>query len=125
MKSPEGEIDLLMAAQALAKPHTTSNGRASQMLDVQTFCFHIQGMSIDTLALARELRAAEMPQAQAEAFAAALGRSFTETIATKSDLAHLEAKIEIKIEQASSRLLLWFIGTNTALAAMLLAAIKF
>lgn len=115
-------------------------------------------MSIDTLALARELRAAEMPQAQAEAFAAALGRSFSETAATKADLDQLaattkadlnqlaaatkadlnqlaaaakadlnqlESRLDTKIEKATSRLLFWFIGTNTALAAMLVAAIKF
>lgn len=93
-------------------------------------------MSIDTLLLARELRLAEMPQAQAEAIAGALGRSFTETAATKSDLNLLKSeletriehgKIELKaeIEQARSSLLVWFIGANTALAAMLLAAIKF
>ena len=48
-------------------------------------------MSIDTLTLSRELRAADFAQPQAEALAAAIGKAVTETSATKADLAELRA----------------------------------
>ena len=51
-------------------------------------------MSVDTLSLARELRAAHFEGEQAEAIAAAIGRSVTETTATKADLAQLGAELD-------------------------------
>ena len=85
-------------------------------------------MTVDTLSIARELKATKMPAAQAEAIAAAIGYSLHENVATKSDLRELElrfdAKIDAKIENLKSTMMLWFIGTNLTMAAIVLAALK-
>jgi hypothetical protein len=85
-------------------------------------------MSVDTLSIARELKATKMPAAQAEAIAAAIGYSLHENVATKSDLRELElrfdSKIDAKIENLKSTMMLWFIGTNLTMAAIILAALK-
>ena len=92
-------------------------------------------MTVDTLSLAKELRAAELPPMQAEAIAAAIGRAVIEGAATKADIqmlrselqqmkAELEAKIDTKIEQLRKTLMTWFIGTNLTLAAIIMAVVK-
>ena len=80
-------------------------------------------MTVDTLSIALELKAAEVPAAQAEAIAAVIGRSAAEsltTAATKADIAQLETKIE----QLRSTLMTWFIGTVLTLAAIIIAVVK-
>ena len=110
-------------------------------------------MSVDTLTLARELRAAEIEPGQAEAIAAAIGRAVVETAATKADLLELRsatksdivqlgaelrsessrlgtdlrseiAKLDTKIESSINKLLVWFIGTQIALGGIIVAIIK-
>ncbi len=92
-------------------------------------------MTVDTLSLARELRAADLAGPQAEAIAAAIGRAVTETSATKDDLARVEAslrleiarldgKMETKVEALRSSLLSWFVGTQLAVGALVVALVK-
>ena len=103
-------------------------------------------MSVDTRSLARELRAANLALPQAEAIATAIGRAVTETAATKTDLAELRAatrsdidlikvelertKIELRgeiraaSESVKSTLVMWFVGTQIALGAIIIAALK-
>ena len=96
-------------------------------------------MTVDTLSIARELKAAEVPAAQAEAIAAAIGRSVLEGTATKADLqqtqsmfkadllqleSRLDDRIDAKIERLRATLMMWFIGTNLTLAAIIIAAVK-
>ena len=81
-------------------------------------------MSVDTLSIARDLRAAELPPAQAKAIAAAIGHSILESAATKSDLAQVEARLETKIEQLRVTMMTWFIGTGLTLSAVIIAAVK-
>ena len=110
-------------------------------------------MNIDTLSIARDLRATELPPEQAEAIAAAIGRAVSESSATKADLelvrAGLEAKIEhvrtsleAKIEQVKAgleikiealrtemertrnQILLGIVSTQVALAGIIIAVIK-
>ena len=68
-------------------------------------------MMVDTLTIARELKAAELPVGQAEAIAAAIGRSVTETAVTKTDLDVLKQELKGDMDRLHNRLLLWFIGT--------------
>jgi len=92
-------------------------------------------VNIDTLSIARELRAADFPEGQAEAIAAAIGRSAGESMenaATKGDIAQLrteisngELRLEAKIEAVQSKLIMWFVGTQLAFVALLGAMIKF
>ena len=81
-------------------------------------------MSIDTLSIARCLRAVDMPQSQPEAAAAAIGTSILETAVTKSDVAQVEARLDTKIEQLKGSMFTWFIATNLTIAAAVLAAVK-
>jgi hypothetical protein len=81
-------------------------------------------MSVDTLSLARELRAADLAGPQAEAIAAAIGRAVTETAATKADLENLGHQLSAKIEALRSSMLLWFIGTQVAVGALIVALVK-
>jgi hypothetical protein len=60
---------------------------------------------MDTLAIARDLRGADLTQAQAEAIASAIGRSVVENSATKSDLENLRLALKGEIDglQASTK----------------------
>ena len=110
-------------------------------------------MSLDTLSIARELRAADLAPSQAEAIASAIGRAVSEGAASKSDIELLIAKIDgldakltaridgvegklsaqtdaaeqrltAKIEGMRSSLLIWLIGVVIAVTGLLIAIDK-
>jgi hypothetical protein len=84
-------------------------------------------MAVDTLSISRDLKAAEVPAVQAEAIAAAIGRSAGDSMensATKSDLAQVESRLEAKIEALQSKLIMWFVSTQIAFVAIIAAIIK-
>ncbi len=89
-------------------------------------------MNVDTLAIARDLRATELPAAQAEAIAAAIGRSVYDGVATKPDIEiivqkidALDARLTAKIENARSSLLIWLMGIIVASVGVVIAVLKF
>lgn len=88
-------------------------------------------MMVDTLTIARELKAADLPEGQAEAIAAAIGRSVSETAATKADveLAKQELRGDIHrlrgdMERLARTLIVWFIGTQVTIGGLIVAIIK-
>lgn len=99
-------------------------------------------MSFDTLSIARDLRAAELPAEQAEAIAAAIGRSMAEGAASKTDsekliarsdalertiaaqMQALDAQITSKIDNARSTLLTWLVGVIVATAGVIIAVLR-
>lgn len=99
-------------------------------------------MNVDTLSIARDLKASELPAAQAEAIAAAIGRAVVESSATKADLhlmgAGLDAKIQqvsgqlegkleqvrTEIERSRNQIIVGFISTQIAIAGLVIAAVK-
>ena len=99
-------------------------------------------MMVDTLTIARELRAADLPTGQAEAIAAAIGRSITESSATKADVetarlmmkgdldgAKQELRTEIErlrteMERANNRLLVWLMSAMVTLGGIIIAVVK-
>lgn len=81
-------------------------------------------MTVDTLKIAKDLRAADLPPAQAEAIAAAIGISVLESAATKADLLQLKTELEAKIEQLKSSLLMWMIATQLTFTGIIIAAMK-
>ena len=81
-------------------------------------------MHIDTLSIARDLKATESPPAQAEAIAAAIGRSVTEGVATKVDLQLMEERLTARVEGAKSQILIWLMGAIFAAAGAIIAVIK-
>jgi hypothetical protein len=89
-------------------------------------------MNVDTLAIARDLRATELPAAQAEAIAAAIGRSVNDGVATKPDIEIIVQKIDAldawltaTIESARSSLLIWLMGIIVASVGVVIAVLKF
>lgn len=99
-------------------------------------------MMVDTLAIARELKAADPPAGQAEAIAVAIGKPIAEASATKADVdtirvtlkADLElAKQELRtdiagvrtdMERIRNQLVLWFVSLQIALVGLIIALIK-
>ena len=95
-------------------------------------------MYIDTLSIARDLKATELPADQVEAIAAAIGHSVTEGAASKADVqlirsdfqvlrADLQAseeRLTARIEAASRQTLVWLAGAIFAVAGLLIATIK-
>lgn len=99
-------------------------------------------MNIDTLSIARELRAADLPDGQAEAIAAAIGRAVTEATATKADLdlakqelraesgsirqelERFRQEVDAKLERVKNEIIRWFIASQITTAAVIIAAIK-
>ena len=81
-------------------------------------------MMVDTLTIARELRAAELPSGQAEAIAAAIGRSVTETAATKADLDLVKHELKVEIERTRNQILIWIMSAMVALAGLIVAVVK-
>lgn len=69
----------------------------------------------DTLAYAKRLKAAGVPEAQAEAQAEALAAAITNELVTKPDLNEAVLKLEGKIS-----ILQWMIGFNLALSVTIL-----
>ena len=61
-------------------------------------------MNIDTLSIARDLRATELPREQAEAIAAAVGRAVVESTATKADLDMVRVGLKADLEQVRAGL---------------------
>lgn len=106
-------------------------------------------MHIDTLSIARDLKAADLPPAQAEAIATAIGQALREGVATKGDIEALagqqeryrsEAKAEsatlraemksieqtlrAEIERSRNQILVWIIGAQVALSGLTIALVK-
>lgn len=88
-------------------------------------------MMVDTLTIARELKAADLPSGQA----AAVGRFISETAMTKADLenvrvalkAGLEAlrhELRTEIERARDLLVLWVASTQIAIGGLITASIE-
>jgi hypothetical protein len=61
-------------------------------------------MSVDTLALAKELRAANIEAAHAEAIAAAIGKSVSEGAASKADLQAAEKALRADLQTVEKAL---------------------
>jgi hypothetical protein len=101
--------------------------------------------TIDTLEVAKELKAAGFDQAQAEAVARLVRRSQDldlSALATKADLSELRAatkgdlsdtkadltteinRLELKIESTKTDILRWMVVTQIALGGFIFAAIK-
>ncbi len=88
-------------------------------------------MMVDTLAIARELKAADLPEGQAEAIAAAIGKSVAETSATKADLElakhELRADIErlrTEVEKTRNQLLVWIMSALVAFTGLIIGVVK-
>ena len=79
--------------------------------------------TFDTLAAARDLKAAGVEPAQAEAFAEALRKAATadrDELATRADIRALEARLEARLD----RLLLQLGGVVIAAAGLTVALVK-
>ncbi len=84
-------------------------------------------IAFDTLAYAKRLRDAGVPEPQAEAQAAALAEALKSSageLATKADLKELELRLETRLETMKADLLKWVIGLFIAQVGLFAALVK-
>lgn len=90
----------------------------------------------DTLAFSKKLRAAGVPEKQAEVQAEALAEIFDENLATKKDLKQLENALKkdikeleqnqnLKMAELKNELIKWVFGISMAQAAIIISTLKF
>lgn len=79
----------------------------------------------DTLAYAEKLEAAGFTPQQAKGQAHALREIIDDQIATKQDLAALDASVATKIAETRAELIKWYVGTMFAMTGVIAGLIKF
>ena len=83
--------------------------------------------TFDTLAYARKLRNAGIPEPHAEAQAVALAEALqqnTGELATKADLKELELRLDVWLEVMKADLLKWVVGLFIAQIGLFAALVK-
>ena len=80
--------------------------------------------AIDTLRYARRLKAAGVPEHQAEEMATALGEELVDNLVTKTDIAQLKAELKTDIAALESRLTWRMLGGFAVLLTIAVALIK-
>ncbi|MGH6847502.1 MAG: hypothetical protein ACREC0_08710 [Methylocella sp.] len=84
----------------------------------------MNALLFDTLRLSRTLRdKGHFTPEQAEALAEALGEATQGDLATKADLARLEAELEARIAEAKADILKWVVGAIGFQTVVILAAL--
>lgn len=81
----------------------------------------------DTLAIVHRLEAAGVERDVAEAHAAAIQTAVDdrqEHLATKADLARLEAAVEVRLAAVEARLTWRMVGLQVAIGGLIVAALK-
>ena len=91
----------------------------------------MNALTFDTLAYVKRLREAGMENAQAEAQAEALSLAIQDSVATKNDIAHLEARLsqtelvlKSEIREAQVTGLKWLVPLLVGQTAVLAALVK-
>ncbi|GGD98181.1 hypothetical protein GCM10010985_61160 [Caballeronia grimmiae] len=86
---------------------------------------HMTAIVFDTLAYAEKLEAAGFTAEQAKGQAHALREIIDNQIATKQDIASLDASITAKLADAKAELIKWVVGTMFAMTALFVGVVKF
>jgi hypothetical protein len=82
-------------------------------------------ITFDTLKFVRTLKAAGVPEIQAEAFSEAFKDAQSDAeIATKHDLKELELRLEAKINEVKFDMVKWIAGMLIAQAGLVAALVK-
>ena len=82
-------------------------------------------ITFDTLKFVRTLKAAGVPENQAEAFSEAFKDAQSDAeIATKHDLKELELRLEAKINEVKFDMVKWIAGMLIAQAGLVAALVK-
>ena len=88
-------------------------------------------VAVDTLSIARGLRDAKVPTGQAEAIAAAIGRSLTESAASKADLREIDSRIDRldisidgKLDRLKVEMFRWFLASTLTIIGAMIAVAK-
>ena len=80
--------------------------------------------AFDTLKAAEELTAAGLPEAHAKAIAGTMRNAVSEEVATKADLANLEARIDARIAALETRMVKFGSGLAVAVVAALFGLLR-
>ncbi|PTB17987.1 DUF1640 domain-containing protein [Trinickia symbiotica] len=78
----------------------------------------------DTLAYAEKLEAAGFTHEQAKGQAHALREMIDDQIATKQDLAALDASVSARLSEMKAELIKWYIGTTFGMTALVVGLLK-
>jgi len=78
----------------------------------------------DTLQYANKLKAAGVPDKQAEVQAEAMAEIVEEKLATKTDLKQLEQSVDLKLANLKNELIKWVLGVSVAQAAIIISCLK-
>ena len=82
-------------------------------------------VTFDTLKFVRTLKAAGVPENQAEAFSEAFKDAQSDTeLATKYDLKELELRLEARINEVKYDMIKWIAGMLIALAGLVAALVR-
>lgn len=85
----------------------------------------MRAITFDTLKFVRTLKAAGVPENQAEAFSEAFKDAQNDAeIATKHDLKELELRLEAKINEVKFDMVKWIAGMLIAQAGLVAALVK-
>lgn len=84
----------------------------------------MSSITFDKLAYVDTLTKGGVPEGQARAQADALDVALRDTVATKGDIARLEANVARGLAEQKADILKWMIGAFIAFAAIIIAAIK-
>lgn len=78
----------------------------------------------DTLAYAEKLEAAGFTSEQAKGQAHALREIIDDQIATKQDIAALDASVSTRLAELKAELIKWYIGSMFAMTAVIVGLVK-
>lgn len=81
-------------------------------------------ITFDTLHFAKRLQKVGFSPEQAEVQAELLAEAFDEKIATKQDIKHLRADMQLKMAELKNELIKWVLGVSVAQAAIIISCIK-
>lgn len=84
----------------------------------------MSAIAFNTLNFTRRLRAARIPAGQAEAFADVLSEDAMVEVATKRDLAELEARLDTRSAALENRIVIKLGAIMAVIAGLLFAALK-
>lgn len=83
-----------------------------------------QAIAFDTLAYVKKLKAAGVPEEQAEVQAEALAQLVEERLATKQDINALELELKRDMALLKADIIKWFVGVAGAQAALIITLVK-
>lgn len=78
----------------------------------------------DTLAYAKKLKEAGVPERQAEVQAETFAEMVEERMATKQDVKELELRMDVKLADLKAEIIKWVLAVSAGQAVLIISAMK-